>query len=60
MKEYNWRENISAILTYRLRGYLREVKRIKRTVSKHIPAVNADDRELWEYEMIQVAKERWF
>lgn len=60
MKEFNWREGISARLTYRLRGYLIEVKRIKKAVAKNIPAVNADTRLMWEWVQIEEAKQRWF
>lgn len=60
MKEFNWREGINARLTYRLLGYIREVKRIKKAVAKDIPAVNADNRLTWEWLQIQKAKQRWF
>ena len=60
MKEFKWRECINSRLTYRLRGYLREVNGIKKAVAKNIPAVNADDRLTWECLQIQQAKQRWF
>lgn len=60
MKDFNWREGINSRLTYRLRGYLREVENIKKAVAKNIPAVNAVDRYMWELSQIEIAKQRWF
>lgn len=60
MKGFNWREGISARLTYRLRGYLREVERIKKAAAKDIPGFNSEARPLWEFTKITAAKQRWF
>lgn len=60
MKEFNWREGINARLTYRLRGFIREVKCIKKAAAKDIPGFNAEERPLWEFIQITASKQRWF
>lgn len=59
MKKVKWREGINLRLTYRLSGYIREVKHIKKVATNN-SAVNADSQLTPEWLQIEIAKQRWF
>ena len=59
MKKVKWREGINSRLTYRLGGYIREVKHIKKVAANN-SSVNADSQLTPKWLQIEIAKQRWF